>query len=141
MVNDLVTRLDRLNEEADRFDVGTLVLRLDVLHRMLVNPDSDQEIVHTVGILHASANTIERSQSINLSRSEYHPTSTPNGRRGRPAFEISREQLSFLLEQSFKITEISAILGVSKRTVERRLASFDLSVTGKCTFYLPGQES
>lgn len=30
MVNDLVTRLDRLNEEADRFDVGTLVLRLDV---------------------------------------------------------------------------------------------------------------
>ena len=140
MVNDLVTRLDRLNEEADRFDVGTVVIRLDVLHRMLVNLDIDQELVDTVGILHESANIIERSQSINLSRSEYHPTSTPNGRRGRPAFEISREQLSFLLEQGFKIQEISAILGVGKRTVERRMASFDLSVTGKCTFYLPGQE-
>ena len=56
MVNDLLTRLDRLNEEADRFEVGTLVLRLDVLHRMLVN----QEIVDTVGILHVSANTMER---------------------------------------------------------------------------------
>ena len=67
MVNDLVTRIDRLNEEADRFDVGTLVLSLDVLRRMLVNLDIDQEIVDTVGIVHASANTIERSQSINLS--------------------------------------------------------------------------
>ena len=44
MVNDLVTRLDRLNVEDDRFDVGTLVLRLDVLHRMLVNLDIDQGI-------------------------------------------------------------------------------------------------
>ena len=44
MVNDLVTRLDRLNEEDDRFDVGTLVLRLDVLHRMLVNLVIDQGI-------------------------------------------------------------------------------------------------
>ena len=56
IVNDLVTRLDSLNEEAERFDVGTLVLRLDVLHRMLVNLDIDQEIVDTVRILHASAN-------------------------------------------------------------------------------------
>ena len=45
MVNDLVTRIDKLNEEADRFDVGTLVLRLDVLRRMLVNLDIDQEIL------------------------------------------------------------------------------------------------
>lgn len=37
IVNDLVTRLDSLNEEAERFNVGSLVLRLDVLHRMLVN--------------------------------------------------------------------------------------------------------
>lgn len=78
IVNDLVTRLDSLNEEAERFDVGSLVLRLDVLHRMLVNLDIDQEILDTVRILHASANTIERSRSINLWRSEYHLTSTPN---------------------------------------------------------------
>ena len=32
MVNELVTRLDRLSEEVDRFDVRTLFLRLDVLH-------------------------------------------------------------------------------------------------------------
>lgn len=55
IVNDLVTRLDSLNEEAERFNVGSLVLRLDVLHRMLVNLDIDQEIVDTVRILHASA--------------------------------------------------------------------------------------
>lgn len=36
--------------------------------------------------------------------------------------------------------EINAILGIVKRTVERRIASFELSVTGKCTFYLPGVE-
>ena len=48
-----------------------------------------------------------------------------------PAYDISEEQLSFLLERAFNVRDISSILGVSVRTVERRMSSFWLSVTGK----------
>ena len=50
--------------------------------------------------------------------------------RGRPSYDIKEEQLSFLLEKGFKVSEISKIFGVSKRTIERRMAYFGLSVSG-----------
>ena len=52
-------------------------------------------------------------------------------RRGRPSFDIKEEQLSFLVENDFKVPEISAMLGVSTRTVERRLSSFGIRISGK----------
>ena len=35
--------------------------------------------------------------------------------RGRPSYEIPREQLSFLLDQGFKVSQISVMLGVGQR--------------------------
>ena len=52
-------------------------------------------------------------------------------KRGKPAFDINEEQLTFLREQGFKVGEISHMLGVGKRTLEPRMHSFWLSVTGK----------
>ena len=52
-------------------------------------------------------------------------------RRGRPSFDVKEEQLSFLVENDFKVPEISLMLGVSTRTVERRLSSFGISISGK----------
>lgn len=51
--------------------------------------------------------------------------------RIRPSFDVKEEQLSFLAENDFKVPEISAMLGVSTRTVERRLSSFGISISGK----------
>uniref|UniRef100_A0A1X7SQW6 Integrase catalytic domain-containing protein n=1 Tax=Amphimedon queenslandica TaxID=400682 RepID=A0A1X7SQW6_AMPQE len=50
------------------------------------------------------------------------------GRLGRPRFDISYEQLSYLLENRFTIRQISDMLGVSQRTVYRRMNEFSLSV-------------
>ena len=50
---------------------------------------------------------------------------TERGRRGRPPFDISKEQLSYFIDNGFKIKNISSMLGVSVRTVERR------SISGK----------
>ena len=58
------------------------------------------------------------------------PCTQGNWRRGRPAFEISREQLSYFVEQGFKVKDISPMLGVSVRTVERRMSFFGLSISG-----------
>ena len=48
------------------------------------------------------------------------------GDRGRPRYLISREQVEFLLERCFSIVDIASLLGVSVRTLERRLSKFGL---------------
>ena len=52
------------------------------------------------------------------------------GKRGKPVFDIN-EELNFLLEQGFMVGEISHMLRVGKRMLERRMHSFGLSVMGK----------
>ena len=46
--------------------------------------------------------------------------------RGRPRFEISKEQLLYLSSLSFSWTDISKMLGVSRMTIYRRRVEFDL---------------
>lgn len=54
-----------------------------------------------------------------------------SGGAGRPSFSIPREQLQFLVEKGFSTTDIGLIIGVSSRTVKRRLHEFDISVRGQ----------
>ena len=49
------------------------------------------------------------------------------GMPGRPKFNIPKEQLGFLIEQHFSTPTVADILGVSRRTVVRRLREFGLS--------------
>ncbi|XP_035990299.1 uncharacterized protein LOC105920722 isoform X1 [Fundulus heteroclitus] len=50
------------------------------------------------------------------------------GNRGRPLWDISGEQLQFLLEFNFTVREIAKLFGVSYRTVRRRMTENGLSV-------------
>ena len=61
---------------------------------------------------------------VNCGRTEGIFTGSP----GRPKFNIPYKQLNFMLEIRFTVVQISALLGVSSRTVERRLQEFGLSV-------------
>ena len=56
VVNDLVVRFDRLT---DASEIGLIVLRLDFLHRMLVNLDVDQDITDTLGSVCSDAAAVE----------------------------------------------------------------------------------
>lgn len=47
---------------------------------------------------------------------------------GRPRFSVSHEQLEFLVENHFSVSQISQLLGVSVRTVERRLNEYGISI-------------
>ena len=127
MVNVLVPRLDRL---MDALDIGVVVLKLDFLHRMLVSLDVDQDVVDMIGTFNDSV--LERSSSAASDTTEgYCPPCIWSGGHGRPSFDISKEQLFFLLEQGFKVKEVSSILGVGKRTIERRMTAFGLFVSGE----------
>ena len=46
----------------------------------------------------------------------------------RPRYSIPRDQLDFLISRCFSVVDIATLLGVSVRTVERRLFEFGLSV-------------
>nr|XP_055037085.1 uncharacterized protein LOC129424440 [Misgurnus anguillicaudatus] len=55
------------------------------------------------------------------------------GSSGRPQLSITQEQLQFLLEYNFSTKQMAEILGVSKRTVKRRLRKFSISLRDRYT--------
>ncbi len=57
-----------------------------------------------------------------------HPPTSHSGNAGRPPFLISKEQLQYLVENQFSVPQISTMLGVSSRTIERRMNSFGISM-------------
>ena len=50
------------------------------------------------------------------------------GAVGRPRFDIPREQLSLLIESQFTLPQIADIIGVSERTIHRRMSEYGLSI-------------
>ena len=108
-------------------DISRLVLRLDYLTRVIVGEGLPDPIVSSLGevLFILREKEMEPDWEINSTDKE------STRRRGRPSFDVKEEQLSFLVENDFKVPEISAMLGVSTRTVERRLSSFGISISGK----------
>ena len=50
------------------------------------------------------------------------------GLRGQLAFEISNEQVQFLLRLRFTVPQVARLLGVSIRTIRRRMSGSGISV-------------
>ena len=50
------------------------------------------------------------------------------GAVGRPRFDIPREQLSLLIESQFTVPQIADMIGVSERTIHRRMSEYGLSI-------------
>jgi hypothetical protein len=56
--------------------------------------------------------------------------------RGKRSYDIHEGQLIFLVKQGFsKVSEVSSMMGVRKKTLERRMRSFGTSVS--CTKVMP----
>ena len=54
--------------------------------------------------------------------------SVPSDGPGRPTLFVSEEQLTFLVESNFTVPQIASILGVSVRTIRRRMTDYGLSI-------------
>ena len=55
------------------------------------------------------------------------------GMVGRPQFIIPIEQLKFLIDSQFTVPQMANIIGVSVRTIHRRLSDYGISVRDKYT--------
>ena len=126
-INDLVVRIERLNDPSE---IGSVVLRLDYITRMLVNLDVADDIVNTMSCLHETVLAIEADSSSPVGQG-YRTQLNRAGRRGWLSFDKKRELLSCLSEQGLKGKECSDLFGVGQRTVERRMSSFGPSVSGE----------
>ena len=123
VIESAITSIDRV-ENTD--NISSLVLRLDYLNRVIVGGFPDP-IVSSLGEVLSILREKEMEPEWEISSTDMEPIR----RRGRPSFDVKEEQLSFLVENDFKVPEISLMLGVSTRTVERRLSSFGISISGK----------
>ena len=128
-INDVVSRIDSLHEPSE---IGSIILRLEFINRMLVNLEVPDDVVNTMLRLHEATKRIDARYNSHISaHNGYQASLDRTGRWGRPGFIITAEQLTFLLEQGFTVPVISVMLGVGKRTVERRMSELNLKVSGK----------
>lgn len=128
-IQDSITRLDNLQ---DPDDASSLVVRLQYLCMEIINrgeiPDS---IVRDISFV---INSLE----VQVSDSQdgwYGVPVVKSNQQGRPSFDIRKEQLEYLIETNFTVPQISALLGVSKRTIERRLAAYGIRISGRYSSY------
>ena len=100
-INDVISRIKRLENPSD---ISSIVLRLDLINRMLLNLDVADNIVNTMVALHDTTKDIDNSLRTEIIDTGYTPNLNVTGRRGRPSFIIPRQQLSCLLLCVFTLT-------------------------------------
>ena len=107
--------------------IDALYFRLYCLHGLIIRYvdvyELGEEVVHLIG-------TARDRIADHLNHPQYLESPVPPkiflGDRGRPRYLISRDQVEFLLERCFSVVDIASLLGVSVRTLERRLPVFGL---------------
>ena len=124
VVQDTLERLDSYQDG----EYSGILLRLEYLHRILINcGDLPDSVVAGIGSAITCLSSAQRSRVPCTHRAKRLLT----GRRGRPPFDISEDQLVFLVDSGSTVPKISELLGISKRTVERRMSNFGIRISGE----------
>ena len=125
----VVRAVEKLDEEWSPATLDVMIFHSNQLYRLLLAYCGDTHVLEEVGRSLTLLSEIEESME------ETGPTGyvaqlepRTNG-RGRPKFDISREQVQHLLQLHFSCPKIASLLGVSLRTVRRRMAEYGLSVS------------
>ncbi|CAH3016632.1 unnamed protein product [Porites evermanni] len=92
---DLITHIERLENSENGCEIGSITQILDYISRMLVNLEVPDEIVNTMRGLYKSVVQLEANHNV-VASDGYAAPAFCTGTRGRPPYEIPREQLSFL---------------------------------------------
>ena len=118
---DIIRQLS--NSELDEDGVGSIIFRLEQCNVDLMNNQTECLISNTIMLLRNYKN-VNRQAQRNL-----------NGKRGRPRFSISSEQLQYLLNYDLTCQQpdIAQSLGVSRSTIFRRMRTFGLSLGQRMT--------
>ena len=126
-LHSLVRRLENSNED----NLDSVSYRIDWLYNSLVRYVGVYDLVseQVISLIRDAKDLLQILVSQNDVPHSYRVEQVSNGGRGRPRFDVSKEQLEFLLERGFSVPAVAQILGISVRTTERRLQEFGISAT------------
>ena len=127
---DVLSQSESYNDVFNQFDNTTFRLDwfLGVLERFSVTKLEDEVVIDRLiaQLQQVKAIIAQLDNDIIMG---YSPKKVYSGCRGRPSFDIPKEQIELFLEYNFSLPQISEMLGVSLSTVTRRLKDYGLSVT------------
>ena len=127
---DVLSQLESYNDVFNQFGNTTFCLDwfLGVLERFSVTKLEDEVVIDRLiaQLQQVKAIVAQLDNDIIMG---YSPKKVYSGCRGRPSFDIPKEQIELFLEYNFSLPQISEMLGVSLSTVTRRLKDYGLSVT------------
>lgn len=63
------------------------------------------------------------------------PSVEVTGRAGRPRFNVPMEQLQYLVDNKFTVPQMADMIGLSERTIHRRLSSNNLYIRSNYSKY------
>ena len=116
-------------------DIEWLQSKIDFLESLIQNAQLvcliDNEILYCIS-LHSNNNLQQSLHCLQIDRDQLSPQQNMveySGKPGRPRCQIYSDQLSFLQSLNCSVTDIAKFLGVSVRTVHRRMSGFSLSVS------------
>ena len=123
-LHDVVRFLESGNHDRDTLDYT--IFRLDwvlnVLARYLDTEGTGAINARVIDLVCAVINA-------DHSRGAFQAGCSFTGQPGRPKLNVPQEQLQFLIERRFNTTQIASPLGVSPRTIERRLREHNLNIS------------
>ena len=95
-----VSAIDRFIGSRDpSIDFQPIVFKLDFLQRIAVNLDVDDVVTELVGLAYSMLVEMDQKNYVNCA---YQAPLNSSGKRGRPSYEITEEQLLFYLSKVSK---------------------------------------
>ena len=109
-------------------DIPSFLETIETLMQCVVLLDSFETVSENVmRCLMQAHNLLSRNTDDIRGNNNQAQLNNGTGSVGRPSLIISREQVEYLMECNFTVKDMSDILGVFKRTVERRMNQYELT--------------
>ena len=100
----IINAIDRFTGSGDpSVDFQPIVFKVNFLQRIAVSLDVDELVTKRIGHAYWILVEIDQRNHVNYA---YQASLNSRGKRGRPSYEISEEQLHFLLQQRFKVCDM-----------------------------------
>ncbi len=124
----LLTLISRLEQPClKKDDLDSIQFQLDNLHEIVVKANDLYDLNPIVIDLIGKAKHCIHIVNEDINEGYLSPLIL-TGIRGRPAFNIPKCQLEFYLSHGFSTEKISEMIGVSSRTIKRRMKDYGLEI-------------
>lgn len=114
-----------MNSVLDKLGLNSAI---ETFRRQKITPDIISKLsAHEMEMLGVSNRSVMMQLRVECNKYGCTKPNIDRSQFGAPQFDIPKSVLEHLLEDGFKISEISKLLAVSERTIYRRMVKYDLS--------------